>query len=62
MEKWLTTFECPKSYKQIKRDLSAFDKIDMRKVAPEAIERFSDKGRHSICHYVIKDNKVVFRP
>jgi len=50
--------QCPPSYEQITRDLSQFDKIDMTKVAKEAMDRFSNRGAHSLCHYVIKDNVV----
>jgi len=50
--------QCPSSYDQIKWDLSQFGKIDMSKVAKEAMDRFSLRGAHSLCHYVVKDNKV----
>ena len=46
------------SYEQIDHDLSNFPDIDMDLVAPEAVSRFSDRGRHSLCHYKIVDNKV----
>jgi len=49
---------CPSSYDQIKWDLSQFGKIDMTKVTKEAMDRFSLRGAHSLCHYVIKDNKA----
>lgn len=58
LKEWLSAMECPSSYSQIKRDLSLFPSVDMTTVAKEAIERFNQKGRHSLCHYVVKDNKV----
>ena len=56
--RWYQELECPVSYEQIDLDLSNFPSIDMDLVAPEAISRFSDRGRHSLCHYKIVDNKV----
>jgi len=50
---------CPSSYRQIREDLSVFDKVDMRVVAKEAVSRFNQRGQHSLCHYVVKDNKVA---
>jgi len=50
--------QCPSSYDQITQDLSQFDKINMTKVAKSAMDRFSSRGSHSLCHYVVKDNKV----
>ena len=58
LSKWLKDMECPKSYSQIKQDLSIFQNIDMAHVENEAIARFNQRGAHSLCHYVIKDNKV----
>ena len=58
LSKWLSAMQCPPSYEQITRDLSQFGKIDMTSVAREAMDRFSNRGAHSLCHYVIKDNKV----
>jgi len=50
--------QCPSSYEQITHDLSQFGQIDMTKVARNAFDKFSSRGAHSLCHYVIKDNKV----
>ena len=55
----MKTMECPKSYAQVKQDLSIFKDIDMDAVAKEAVSRFNIAGQHSLCHYVIKNNKVV---
>ena len=61
LSRWYQELECPASYDQIDRDLSHFPEIDMDLVAPEAVSRFSDHGRHSLCHYKIIDNKVFDR-
>ena len=56
---WYEAMECPASYEQLERDLSQWSEpIDMKKVAQEAVQKFSNRGRHSLCHYVVKDNKV----
>jgi len=60
---WQEDMECAKSFGQIKRDFSQFPAtLDMNAIVSEAISRFSDphkpSGSHSICHYVIKDNRV----
>ena len=60
MEEWLEHMQCPQSYTQIENDLAIFnDTIDMKAVAQQAVARFNRKGSHSLCHYVIKDNKVL---
>ncbi|XP_048728730.2 protein O-glucosyltransferase 2-like [Ostrea edulis] len=59
IEKWYTTHECPDTYEQIDRDLSIFKKkLNLKKVASEAISRFNQKGMHSLTHYRIINNKV----
>lgn len=58
IEKWYTTHDCPDSYPQIDKDLSIFKKVNLNKVASEAISRFNQKGMHSLTHYRIVNNKV----
>ena len=58
LEDWLEAMQCPASYRQIKQDLSIFRSVDMEKVSRQAVDRFNQRGSHSLCHYVIKDNKV----
>jgi hypothetical protein len=58
LSSWMETMQCPNNYEQIDRDLSAFTTVDMKKVRKEAVSRFSNRGAHSLCHYVVKDNKV----
>ncbi|CAG5131230.1 unnamed protein product [Candidula unifasciata] len=57
-DQWASSVGCPASYLQIERDLEPFSDIDMVHVAREAVERFKDEGRHSICHYKVINNKV----
>lgn len=58
LSNWIETMQCPNNYEQIDRDLSSFSTIDMKKVRQEAVARFSNRGAHSLCHYVVKNNKV----
>jgi len=58
---WLNTMDCPASYPQIKRDLSVFPSINMSESVDEAVARFNQKGAHSLCHYVVQDNKIYRR-
>ena len=46
------------TYTQIENDLKLFPKVDMTIVEKEVVQRFNLKGAHSLCHYVVKDNKV----
>uniref|UniRef100_A0A0B6YAE1 Glycosyl transferase CAP10 domain-containing protein n=1 Tax=Arion vulgaris TaxID=1028688 RepID=A0A0B6YAE1_9EUPU len=57
-EEWAASVGCPATYLQIQHDFEPFSEIDMAKVAKEAVERFSEKSRHSICHFKIIKNKV----
>ncbi|XP_013409314.1 KDEL motif-containing protein 1 [Lingula anatina] len=50
--------QCPKSYRQIKQDLSLYKNIDMEKVEKDLVSRFSQRGSFSLCHYVVKNNKI----
>ena len=58
METWMKHMNCQQHYSQIKNDLSRYPAIDMNKLRQEYIQRFNNRGRHSLCHYVVKDNKV----
>uniref|UniRef100_A0A0B7AME8 Glycosyl transferase CAP10 domain-containing protein n=2 Tax=Arion vulgaris TaxID=1028688 RepID=A0A0B7AME8_9EUPU len=57
-EEWAISIGCPASYPQIELDLKPFHDINMTHVAKEAVERFNERGRRSICHYKIINNKV----
>ncbi|BFZ19588.1 hypothetical protein BsWGS_22627 [Bradybaena similaris] len=58
VDEWASSVGCPATYLQIEHDLEHFSNVDMKHVAKEAIERFKDEGRHSICHYKVIDNKI----
>ncbi|XP_062610199.1 protein O-glucosyltransferase 2-like, partial [Saccostrea cucullata] len=58
LEKWYTAHDCPDTYEQIDKDLSIFKKVNLKKVAAEAISRFNKKGMHSLTHYRIINNKI----
>ncbi|GFO05906.1 kdel motif-containing protein 1, partial [Plakobranchus ocellatus] len=57
-DQWAASIGCPATYKQIRLDLEPFKDIHMTKVAKEAVERFNQRGHHSICHYKIVKNKI----
>lgn len=51
---------CPETIPQIQRDLAQFPSVDPEKIATEIPKRFGQ--RQSLCHYTLKDNKVLFTP
>ncbi|CAL1538654.1 unnamed protein product [Lymnaea stagnalis] len=57
-EEWAQAVGCPATYPQIQQDLQHFRSVDMTKVAKEAVERFNQRGQHSLCHYKVIANKV----
>ncbi|GFR82613.1 KDEL motif-containing protein 1 [Elysia marginata] len=57
-DQWAASVGCQATYNQIRLDLEPFQDIQMSKVARQAVERFNQKGRHSICHYKVVENKV----
>ncbi|XP_033754926.1 protein O-glucosyltransferase 2-like [Pecten maximus] len=58
VDKWLKVMGCKKSYTQIDEDFHPFPKINMEKVAKQAVSRFSQAGMHSLSRYRIIDNKI----
>lgn len=58
IEKWYVAHDCPDTYEQIDKDLSIFKRVNLKKVADEAVSRFNKKGMHSLTHYRIINNKV----
>lgn len=58
LSKWLELMNCPSGYRQIQDDLSVFSMIDMKTVSKEIVQKFNQRGRHSLCHYVIKNNMI----
>jgi len=49
---------CPQSFAQIDRDMSLYATVDPDRIAQEIPQRFGQ--RQSLCHYTIKDNKVLY--
>ncbi|XP_015600505.1 KDEL motif-containing protein 1 [Cephus cinctus] len=58
---WLNNYECPENYEQIQRDLAPFESVDFDEMRNAIIQRFDRPNSVSICHYIIKDNKVYRR-
>uniref|UniRef100_A0A8C4RXF1 Protein O-glucosyltransferase 2 n=1 Tax=Erpetoichthys calabaricus TaxID=27687 RepID=A0A8C4RXF1_ERPCA len=56
---WLRHMKCPKSIPQIQHDLQLFQTVDLDRIAKEIPSRFGQ--RQSLCHYVIKHNKVYLK-
>lgn len=54
---WEAHMHCPQSFLQIDRDLALFPTVDPDQNAQEIPQRFGQ--RQSLCHYTVKDNKVV---
>lgn len=54
---WEKHMHCPESFAQISRDLSLYPSVDPDQNAQEIPKRFGQ--RQSLCHYTIKENKVL---
>lgn len=48
---------CPQSFPQIEMDLAVYANVDPDRNAQEIPQRFGQ--RQSLCHYTVKDNKVL---
>ncbi|CAL1684442.1 unnamed protein product [Lasius platythorax] len=55
---WLHHYQCRQNYTQIYRDLSLFLNIDFGKIRQSIIKRYDRPTSVSICHYVLKSNKI----
>ncbi|XP_024882317.1 KDEL motif-containing protein 1-like [Temnothorax curvispinosus] len=55
---WLDHYECQENYTQIHRDLSQFSNINFDEVRESIIKRYDRPSSVSICHYVLKSNRV----
>lgn len=53
---WEENMHCPATFSQIDIDLSVFPSVDPDRNAHEIPQRF--EKRHSLCHYIIKNNQV----
>lgn len=59
MDQWLKHYNCKDSYEQIDSDLSPFAKVEFDAIRKKILSDFTAKsGSVSLCHFVIKDNKV----
>ncbi|XP_043275390.1 protein O-glucosyltransferase 2-like [Venturia canescens] len=58
LETWLKDYECSQNYQQIDNDLKLFPKVDFGKIRNELIEEYNKPNSVSICHYVVKNNKI----
>ncbi|XP_020295225.1 KDEL motif-containing protein 1-like isoform X2 [Pseudomyrmex gracilis] len=58
---WLHNYQCQKSYTQIYSDLSPFSDIDFAKIRQNIIKTYNRPTSVSICHYVLKSNKIYRR-
>lgn len=55
---WLNNYECPSNYAQITSDLTPFASVDFNKIRDLLIKKYDKPNSVSLCHYVIKNNKV----
>lgn len=56
---WLDKFQCRLNYAQIDSDLREFVSVDFEKeLRNEIVKRYDRPNSVSICHYVVKENKV----
>ena len=57
-KQWMKALKCPKTFPQLEEDFKPFKTIDLSTLRSKMLERFAN--HHSICHYVVKNNKVAF--
>ncbi|XP_053692454.1 protein O-glucosyltransferase 2-like [Sabethes cyaneus] len=55
---WLLEHDCPVSDQQITNDLIPFHDLDFPYLLPKVIQDFHHSGNGSLCHYMVKDNKI----
>ncbi|KYN02185.1 PREDICTED: KDEL motif-containing protein 1-like [Cyphomyrmex costatus] len=55
---WLDHCQCQQNYTQIHHDLSPFSNIDFDKVRQSIIKRYDRPTSVSICHYILKSNRI----
>ncbi|KOC67192.1 KDEL motif-containing protein 1 [Habropoda laboriosa] len=58
INKWLEDLECSKNYIQIHKDLAIFASVDFNKIRQSIIKAYDRPGSVSLCHYVVKSNKI----
>ena len=52
----MKALQCPKTFPQIEEDLKLHKIIDLSTLREKMLKKFAK--HHSICHYVIKSNKI----
>ncbi|XP_046604805.1 protein O-glucosyltransferase 2-like isoform X1 [Neodiprion virginianus] len=55
---WLEKNQCPLNYSQIQADLQPFFSLDFDAIRKDIIKKFDRPYSVSICHYVVKLNKI----
>ena len=58
IKRWFDDFGCKGIHKQISEDLSKYTTVNFEKFYKEAANRINNSLSSSVCHYVIKSNKV----
>ncbi|KAL7287094.1 hypothetical protein TKK_0018714 [Trichogramma kaykai] len=58
IKKWLEDNHCNSNHSQILRDLKLFPSVDFEIYRSKIISRFNQPHGVSLCHYVIKNNKI----
>lgn len=53
---WLEAMNCSPMYPQIQKDLMPFDKVNLKELFKEAVQRFGK--HHALCHYSVISNQV----
>lgn len=58
LQKWYSSMHCNDTYNQIELDMQKVNSIDMKVLREKIISKYNQPHSYSICHYVIKDNKI----
>ncbi|XP_031848296.1 protein O-glucosyltransferase 2 [Nomia melanderi] len=58
INRWMKDMECSKNYTQIHNDLIPFNNVDFDEIRQDIIKAYDRPGSYSLCHYVIKSNKI----
>ncbi|KAF2880184.1 hypothetical protein ILUMI_25985 [Ignelater luminosus] len=55
---WLKEWECGDVPEQISNDLKRFNNINFKAIRQKIITKYDSPGSISLCHYIIKENKI----
>nr|XP_033331176.1 protein O-glucosyltransferase 2-like [Megalopta genalis] len=58
INKWIKNMECSTNYTQMSNDLLPFTNVDFNKIRQNIIKEYDQPGSVSLCHYVVKTNKI----